>query len=346
MKKLSFVNKVVFVLNTFFAVLLLLSYILPYVFPKRFPLISVLSLTVPVFIIVNAAFVLYWLVQLRRQFILSLLILLIGYKYVGAMYRLSGVSESKEENTMKLMTFNVRIFNAYDWLPDKDVPEKIIELVTRESPDVFCVQEFHHEQENAFNTGYPYQFIKYTTRNNRTGQAIFSRYPIVERGSLEFPKTGNNALYADIVKGKDTVRIYNLHLESLHLVPAKEHIIVEDPEALYKRMGKAFALQHRQVEIFDAHRRECRHRMIVAGDFNNTPYSYVYKRIKGAMKDTFIEKGSGFGRSYDFDYFPLRIDFILTDADIDIMAHKNYTETLSDHYPVMATFKLPESGEK
>ncbi|MGS2761717.1 endonuclease/exonuclease/phosphatase family protein [Sinomicrobium sp. M5D2P9] len=348
MKKLGFLNKVIFFVNTVFAVFLLLSYVLPYVFPKQFPLISVLSLTVPVFIIVNALFVLYWLIQLKRQFMLSLIILLVGYKYVGAMYRISGESESNDGG-VKLMTYNVRIFNAYDWL-EGDIPEKIMDLVDKEAPDILCVQEFYHEQKDAFNKNYPYQFIKYTTRNNRTGQAIFSKYPIVERGSLEFPKTGNNALYADIVKEKDTVRIYNLHLESLHIVPSKEHISVENPEMLYKRMGNAFALQHRQVEIFDAHRHKCRHKIIVTGDFNNTPYSYVYRQIKGDMKDSFIEMGSGFGRSYDFEYFPIRIDFILADPEMKVTAHKNYSERLSDHYPVMATIRFgqvaPEEKER
>ncbi|RAV30443.1 endonuclease/exonuclease/phosphatase family protein [Sinomicrobium soli] len=340
MRKLGALHKVIFFLNTLFAVLLLLSYILPYVFPKSFPLISVLSLTLPVFIAVNVLFMLYWLVQFRRQFLLSLVILLIGYKHVEAMYRFSGVSEDKAQGHVKLMTYNVRIFNAYDWLPQKDIPERIKKLVEEESPDILCVQEFYYTQKDAFNSDYPYQFIKYTTANNRTGQAVFSKYPIVERGSLEFPETGNNALYVDVVKDRDTFRVYNLHLESLHIVPRKEHITVEDPEALYKRMGNAFALQHDQVEIFDRHRKTCRHRMIVAGDFNNTPYSYVYKRIRGDMKDSFVEKGSGFGRSYDFDYFPMRIDFILTDRDMKITAHKNYDERLSDHYPVMATIDI------
>ncbi|WP_268225006.1 endonuclease/exonuclease/phosphatase family protein [Sinomicrobium oceani] len=345
MKKLGFFNKIIFFFNTLFGVLLLLSYILPYVFPKQFPLISVLSLTVPVFIAVNIGFMLYWLVQLKRQFMLSLIILLIGYKHVGAMYRLSGSSES-EEDGIKLMTYNVRIFNAYGWLKDNDVPEKIVELIDREAPDVLCVQEFYYTQKDAFNKNYPYQFIKYTTRNNRTGQAVFSKYPIVERGSLEFPKTGNNALYVDIVKGKDTVRIYNLHLESLHIVPSKEHISDENPEMLFKRMGNAFALQHRQVEIFDEHRQGSKHKMIIAGDFNNTPFSYVYKRVRGTMKDSFIEQGSGFGRSYDFDYFPMRIDFILSDPDMEILSHKNYSELLSDHYPVMAKIRFGKTPEK
>ncbi|WP_461532701.1 endonuclease/exonuclease/phosphatase family protein [Sinomicrobium sp.] len=340
MKKLGILHKTIFFLNTIFAVLLLLSYILPYVFPKSFPLLSVLSLTLPVFIVINVVFTLYWLIQLKRQFLLSLLILLIGYKHLEAMYSFSGVSEDETEGHIKLMTFNVRIFNAYDWLPQKDIPERIEAMVEKEAPDILCLQEFYYTQEDTFNAFYPYQFIKYTTENNHTGQAVFSKYPIVARGSLEFPKTGNNALYVDVVKDRDTFRVYNLHLESLRIAPKKEHIAIEDPEALYKRMGNAFALQHDQVEIFDRHRNSCSYKMIVAGDFNNTPYSYVYKRIKGDMKDSFVEQGSGFGRSYDFDYFPMRIDFILTDPDMEVTAHKNYDQRLSDHYPVMATIDL------
>ncbi len=150
---------------------------------------------------------LYWLVQLKRQFMLSLIILLIGYKHVGAMYRLSGSSES-EEDGIKLMTYNVRIFNAYGWLKDNDVPEKIVELIDREAPDVLCVQEFYYTQKDAFNRNYPYQFIKYTTRKTAPAGSIF-QVPYSGAGIAGVSQTGNNALYVDIVKGKDTVRIYN-----------------------------------------------------------------------------------------------------------------------------------------
>jgi len=54
------------------------------------------------------------------------------------------------------------------------------------------------------------------------GQAIFSKFPIVKSGSIEFPNTANNAIYADIVKGSDTIRIYNVHLQSLRIAANNE----------------------------------------------------------------------------------------------------------------------------
>ncbi|WAC03292.1 endonuclease/exonuclease/phosphatase family protein [Lacinutrix neustonica] len=81
--------------------------------------------------------------------------------------------------------------------------------------------------------------------------------------------------------------------------------------------------------------------MIVCGDFNNTAFSYVYKKIKGDLKDTFKVAGNGFGRTYNFKFFPMRIDFILVDKAFSINGFKTYNVQYSDHYPVMATLSLP-----
>jgi endonuclease/exonuclease/phosphatase family metal-dependent hydrolase len=80
--------------------------------------------------------------------------------------------------------------------------------------------------------------------------------------------------------------------------------------------------------------------MIVCGDFNNTAYSYVYKEIKGDLQDAFVEAGNGFGRTFNFKFFPIRIDFILADQSFDINAFKTFDVELSDQYPIMANVKL------
>ena len=80
--------------------------------------------------------------------------------------------------------------------------------------------------------------------------------------------------------------------------------------------------------------------MIVSGDFNNTPYSYVYRKIKGNMIDAFQEGGNGFGRTFDFKYFPVRIDFILVDESFKVNGFKTYEEKLSDHYPILTKVNL------
>ena len=80
--------------------------------------------------------------------------------------------------------------------------------------------------------------------------------------------------------------------------------------------------------------------MVIAGDFNNTAYSYVYKLIKADQKDAFVTAGNGFGRTYDFKFFPVRIDFILVDERFDINGFKTFDVKYSDHYPIQAKISL------
>jgi endonuclease/exonuclease/phosphatase family metal-dependent hydrolase len=115
---------------------------------------------------------------------------------------------------------------------------------------------------------------------------------------------------------------------------------IESSENLVKRVGTTFKLQQSQTELFLAHKANCRYKMIVCGDFNNTAYSYIYKEIKGDLQDAFVEAGNGFGRTFNFKFFPIRIDFILADQSFDINAFKTFDVELSDHYPIMANVKL------
>ena len=99
-------------------------------------------------------------------------------------------------------------------------------------------------------------------------------------------------------------------------------------------------MQQEQAELFIEHKTQSPHKMVICGDFNNTAYSYVYKEIKGDLKDGFEEAGNGFGRTFDFRYFPVRIDFILVDDSFEVNSFKVYEEKLSDHYPIRAKISL------
>ena len=338
MKKLSLFNKIVFVLNTCFAILLLGSYLLPFVFPKSFPSLAVLSLTVPVLIFCNILFFIYWLLLLKRQLFLSLTVLAIGYQHVTSFYKFSTTQKPVNKNTFSVMSYNVRIFNKYEWIPRKDIDQEIVDFIKREQPDIVCFQEFLHEKEGLFDY-YPYKYIRYKSKNQQTGQAIFSKFPIYNKGSLEFPHTGNNAIFADIIKDKDSIRVYNLHLESLR-INTQENVTQEKSEQMFRRMGESFGLQQTQAEIFKNHRDACKLDKIVCGDFNNTQFSNIYRQVKGDMKDTFKVAGAGFGSTFNFKYFPVRIDFILVDESIEINRHKTYSEEFSDHFPVSAYLTL------
>ncbi|TJY36265.1 endonuclease/exonuclease/phosphatase family protein [Pontimicrobium aquaticum] len=339
MKKLSFVNKTIFITNSLVALLLLLSYLLPYVAPKNFAFLSVLSLAVPLLIILNGLFMLYWLLKAKKQLLLSGLVLLLGYSYVGSLYKFSSSKNIENGDDLSIMNYNVRLFNLYNWIDSDSVEQDIMNLIEKDNPDVICFQEYHpHERVNL--SSYKYKYEKLSGNRIKYGQAIFSKYPIVNSGSVEFPNTANNAIFADIVKNNDTLRVYNVHLQSWRIDANVEDLKTEDSERLFNKAGETFKMQQEQAELFIAHKTQSPYKMIICGDFNNTAYSYVYKEIKGDLKDAFEEAGNGFGKTFNFKYFPVRIDFILVDDTFAVDSFKVYEEKLSDHYPIRAKINL------
>ena len=341
MKKLKFVNKIIFVVNSLAAFLLLISYILPYIPPKSFATLSVLSLSVPLLIILNLLFFLYWLLKVKKQLLLSLIVLLLGWSHITSMYKFSGSKNVEDADNFSVMTFNVRLFNRFGWLPNIHVKEDIVKLIKTDKPDIVCLQEYSRGKNPIKNLDGYYNFNATYTKDAKGGQTIFSKFPIINSGSLEFQNTYNNAIFVDVVKGKDTLRVYTLHLQSAGIRTDVDNLKRETSSHLFKQVGATFKAQQEQVELFLDHKSKCKYKTIITGDFNNTAYSYIYKEIKGEdYVDTFEEAGNGFGRTFDFKFFPLRIDFILADEDFTVNGFKTYDVKLSDHYPIKATLKL------
>ncbi|MUP46119.1 endonuclease [Gramella sp. BOM4] len=344
MKSLGFFEKLIFILNSLVATALLLSYLVPLIPPKSFPLLSVLSLGVPVLIILNSLFFIYWLLRFKRHFLLSLIVLLLGYNYVASFvhYTLSE-EDAQIDQDYSIMSYNVRMFNAYDWSSRKDIPEKITEFVKEKSPDILCVQE-HYIGAAGLSEIYPYEYIKLKGKNAEFGSAIFSRFPIIKKHSVDFPHDGNNnAIYADVVLDSgDTLRVFNVHFQSLNIKPGIDDLQKEDSKKLLGRIGYGFSLQQEQAEMMiDEVQRSPYHTMI-AGDFNNTSFSYIYDLVRqdGKFKDAFLQAGNGFGKSFKLNYFPLRIDFILVEEQAKVKSFEKFEIDHSDHYPIFARIGL------
>jgi len=337
MKKLSWFNKIVFFFNILFALLLSVSFLAPFVSVKTIPFLSILSLSVSLLVLVNLLFCAYWLLQRNKRLFVSGTLLVLGYFIFGSFFKLNFTSEEVSSDELKVMSYNARGFNKFNWSNDKSLGDKIIDFVSQESPDIICIQEhsriWHHKlKQFKYRSETPYSAPK-------SVQAIFSKYPIISKGSLDLPKTVNNIIYADILYRKDTIRVYNIHLQSFSIDPNPETIVEEQSDKLLKRLTNTFKKQQEQASIFAKHRKESPYKSIVCGDFNNTQFSNVYRVIKDDMKDTYVEKGAGFGSTYNYRYYPLRIDFILTDKRFKVVRHKNYDVALSDHFPVMSSLR-------
>ncbi|MFZ4671074.1 MAG: endonuclease/exonuclease/phosphatase family protein [Flavobacterium sp.] len=342
MKKLSWFNKIVFGFNIVITVLTFVAYILPFLAPKMFPLLSVLTLILPLFLILNGLFFIYWLLQLKRQVILSGLVLLLGITFFNKFYRFSSNEIEPEEKDFTVMSYNVRLFNLFDWIPKSNVGDSILTFINEQNPDVLCIQEYS-ENANLDLRVYKYKAVFMEGKNIKTGQAIFSKFPIFNKGDFRIPEAGNNVIYADIRKGKDTIRVYNIHLQSIKISPdvneMSEHVDSVNKEKsaeVFNRIREAFKKQEQQASVLVHHKNQCHYPVIICGDMNNSPFSYIYRTIKGDLNDCFEEAGNGFGQTYKFKYYPARIDYIFANKKIKVKSFTTFAQfENSDHFPIM-----------
>lgn len=347
MKNLSWFNKGMFFLNLVLIVLTFIAYLLPFLAPKFFPLLSVFTLFMPLFFLANVLFFLYWGIQFKKRMILSGLVLLIGITFFNKFYKFSAKEFQESDKDFTVMSYNVRLFNVFKWLDRDDIPDVILEFINIQNPDILCIQEFSNSADIDLKI-YPYKFVLMEGKQIKTGQAIFSKFPIIEHGNIPFPKSNNNVVYADIKKGKDIIRVYNMHLQSIKISPdvneISENIDVIDQQKskfLFIRISKAFKQQQEQAAIFKEHQKNCNYPMIICGDMNNSAFSYVYRNIKGKLKDCFEEAGVGFGATYKFKYYPARIDYIFADETMEVKQFESFPEFQnSDHFPIMAKLSM------
>lgn len=347
MKNLSWFNKVIFFFNIVLAVLTFVAYILPFMAPKLFPILAVLTLILPLFLILNGLFFIYWGIQFKRQIMLSGLVLLIGITFINKFYKFSTTDLPRTEQDFVVMSYNVRLFNLFKWLNDDAVPKEILDFINEQNPDILCIQEFSTSAKIDLKI-YPYNYVFMQGEKIKTGQAIFSKYPIINEGNLIFPNSNNNAIFADIKKGKDIIRVYNIHLQSIKISPDVnemsenvEGIDQEKSQMVIRRISRAFLKQQQQAEIIMKHKEECEFPIIICGDMNNSAYSYVYRSIKGNLNDSFEEAGNGFGQTYSFKYYPARIDYIFADSKMKVKSFTSFPEFInSDHSPIITRLSM------
>ncbi|WP_396177275.1 endonuclease/exonuclease/phosphatase family protein [Flavobacterium sp.] len=342
MRNLSWFNKLMFFFNIVLTVLTIMGYALPFLAPKTFPLLSVLTLFLPMMLIINMLYFIFWGIQFKRHILLSGIVLLLGIPFINKFYKFSSPQYKEAVDDIKVMSYNVRLFNKFEWSEKKTVPIEISDFVKLKQPDILCIQEFSNAAEFDY-SHFKHQFVLFKGNKIKTGQAIFSNFKIINSGEIVFPNSNNNVIFADLKREKDTVRVYNMHLQSISITPEVnklndniEGIDKKRSERMFKRLSTAFKLQQQQAEILMKHRNKCNYPIIICGDMNNSAFSYVYRIIRGNLQDSFEEAGRGFGKSYDFKYYPARIDYIFVDKKFKVEHFNNFPEIVdSDHFPIL-----------
>src|SRR3970040_2577031 len=169
MKNLSWFNKVMFFLNMVLTVSTFVAYILPFLAPKAFPLLAVLTLFMPLFFVLNGLFFIYWGIQFKKRMIVSGLVLLMGITFINKFYKFSAKDYPKDDKDFTVMSYNVRLFNLFKWLDKEDVPGEILDFINDKNPDIFCIQEFSSSADIDLKL-YRHKYILMEGNKIRTGQ--------------------------------------------------------------------------------------------------------------------------------------------------------------------------------
>ncbi|MEO0060023.1 MAG: hypothetical protein RLZZ312_1670 [Bacteroidota bacterium] len=346
MKRLSWFNKVIWVVNVLCAIVTIVAYLLPFLAPKLFPILAVLTLFLPIILIVNLLFFGYWSIQLKRQLLLSGFVLFIGFTFINKFYKFSS-EKVVSDKALSIMSYNVRLFNKFGWSEKETVPQEISEFVKLQQPNILCIQEYTNGEKFDY-SDYNFKYILKKGNKIKTSHAIFSKFEIVNTGEIIFPNSNNNAIFADLKIDNNLIRVYSIHLESIKITPDVADInhdlnVINQTKSnkIFLMTSKAFGQQQLQSELVMKHKLECKYPVIICGDMNNSAFSYVYRNIKGDLQDAFVVAGSGFGKTYDFKYYPARIDYLFFDEQFKINSFENHTDIKdSDHFPIISHFEI------
>ena len=361
--QLSVFSKILLTLNVFAVILLILSYLASWIPADKVWQLAFLGLAYPIFFILNILFIFLWIIIGKKKLILlSFISLLIGWKHIRSFIQFHSLKEiNKSEQTLKVMSYNVRLFDLYNWTNSQNITtrNKIFELIRKESPDIICLQEFYSDDSRKFDVldtliklqkakYYHVDYFKSRWRVQHWGVATMSSYPIINKQRVQFINSENNYLiYTDILFKKDTIRIFNIHYESIRL--GKEDLLfvsdltnnrtenkdlTDKTKKIYWKLKSAFIKRAEQVRIAMYYINKSPYPVIICGDFNDTPSSYAYNQMTSKLCDAFVESGNGMGKTYAGNIPSFRIDYILHDNNFKAYNFKTIKEDLSDHYPV------------
>ena len=300
----------------------------------------VFSLIIPLLFVLNLIFGVYWLFKKNRFFLFSLIGMVIYFFCYDSFFQFKvSTSSSLNEASLKLDTLSILSYNTHGFKHDAqkvNIDNQILDFINSRNTDVFCIQEFSAIKYKYFDK-YPHWFKTNIIEPNKTVMAIFSKYPIIDRGYINFPNSSNGSMYVDLNFNKEIIRIYNLHLESFKVgVDIYDLSETKSSISIISRISIAEKLRKEQVIIIKNHIESFKGRIIICGDFNSTQFTSSYNILKDSRKDTFIEAGSRFGSTYKLFNYPLRLDYILVDDSINVLSHQNFDLKISDHEPILS----------
>ena len=319
--------------------------------PSSSTALAMLVYVLPLLILGNVVMFFVWLVQRRWHWLaIPAITLLCCIRYVGTLYNPGwNFSADTSQSSLGICSYNVACFGRET---SGFKAQDILQEMKEQQVSVLCMQEYYDVSGDKLNSDRYKEYFAHMAVG-REDMVIYSRYPILRSGKIDFGKTNNSGMWADLNIDGMTVRVFNVHFQTtginraLHQA-AKREIRGESVEknAILKIIFDTYtfemARRARQAEQVAKLINETELPVIVCGDFNDVPYSYVYETVMGdKLIDGFRECGKGFMYTYLKNRnVRIRIDYILHDDNFKGEAYYKEEINYSDHYPVFMKIAL------
>ena len=363
-KARSFFKSIFLLINFGIIFLYLLVCLVPYIDTGKYWFVAFPGLMFPILFFGLLCFFILWLLLKSRWAWLSLIVMLVGYQQIRAVFsfRLPGsFSLEKEPNTLRVFHWNVEGWDDYfsdRKYGDEGYKPQMMDLINKQNADILCFEEYAdkknlHNKNSVASTiqrmGYPYYFFAETDSNHRynsKGVIIFSKYPLLDSGMFHYGRHSNaeHLIYVDIKKNEQTFRVFTTHLQSVRFEHSDYRSLsrlkhakdpgLQDSRSILSKLKSGYKYRYDQAGLVREQIDASPYPVILTGDFNDVPNSNTYFTIKGNLKDAFLEKGSFIGRTFRYISPTLRIDYILADKRFQVSQFRVIHVPYSDHYPV------------
>lgn len=359
------VDAVMLALTVVCTLLLIAAYLARYVDPRRAWLFAFPGLVFPAIYIAEMLLGLWLVVRWKKYALGVAVVLLFGIGAAGRFYRPDlrrHYAEAKPSRAeVVVMSYNVMGFDKRFASEDRSTMGLIADLVNANNVDIVCFQELGGDlSKPAINQSIPelkyYKIFPYELDSSEgsyfTGLGIYSRYPIVASGMLPAHDSDRVfSMWADIRIQRDTVRVFNNHLNSTYIdnddidflsslkFVSEERTRVRLSEITGK-LRESYMRRAPQAELVAEYVEQSPWPVVVCGDFNDTPASFAYHRVVRGLQDAFVKKGSGASGTYDRLFNMFRIDYILVSEGVEVLNYYTFDHVYSDHMPIAAGLEL------
>jgi endonuclease/exonuclease/phosphatase family metal-dependent hydrolase len=272
----------------------------------------------------------------------------------------------KDSKDIRIMSWNIEHLRIREYRTQPELKQKMLKLIKDYNPDVACIQELvaGDSAKDAINDvykirkqlGYPYLYYSYDKKKDydkkhHFGNAILSKLPLVniKTFSPDPENYNSNFFYADVVSETDTIRFFNIHLQSFKLNKLDRNYIdnpsldneesIQESKSILKKFKKGYEWRRKQVVDIKKEMNQSPHPVILCGDFNDQPNSYAYTHLLEGLQDPYLVHGSGLGNTFTGLLPILRIDHIFTDKSIEATQFMRVDKRYCDHYPLIGDFR-------